>query len=95
MLNSGKTWAETLFFYQDWIITIFKTQVLKKVFREIEEKSQIVAIFNKYKDILDDFNNSSDIKSLDKFNLIDKGQFNPFKFENRLIKARPKFDWDF
>lgn len=52
------------------------------MFGKAERKSKIVAILNKYKDTLDEFNNSSDKKSLDQQEssdqpgLIDKGTCN-------------------
>lgn len=44
-----------------------------------------MAIFNKYKDILNDFINSSNFKSLDYPKLIDEGLYNIFKSENNLM----------
>ena len=56
--------------------------------REIKGKSEIAAIPNKYKDILDDLINNSNIESPDYLNflnylgLIDKGSCNASKFRD-------------
>lgn len=46
--------------------------------------SNIVTIFNQYKDTLDDFINSSDLKFLSKTELIDKRFYNTFIFNDSL-----------
>lgn len=57
---------------------------------------KILVIFNKYKDIFDNFINSLYIKSLIKSNLIKKRLYNIiFSFKNSLIKIKSKLNKDF
>ena len=85
-----KTWAKTSLPRQNWIVIIFWKQVLKQAVGEVEEKSEIGAIYNKYKNTLDDLINNSNTKSPDHLNslnwsrLIDKGSYNASKSKNRL-----------
>lgn len=52
-----------------------------------------MAICNKYKDIFDNFNNSSNIiKSSNRFKLINKRLYNILKFEDKLMEAESKLE---
>ncbi len=78
----GKTWAESPLLHQNRIVTILWKRVLKQVVGGAEEKSEIVAIPNKYKDTLNDLIDNSDTESPDRPDspdrpgLIDKGSRN-------------------
>ncbi len=61
----GKTWAKTYFPRQDRIVAILRRRFFKQVVGDIEEKSEIAVIPNKYKDTLDDLMDSSDAESLE------------------------------
>ncbi len=61
-----KTWAKTPLPRQNRIVIIFWKRVFKQAVGEAERKSEIAAIFNKYKDILDNFIHSSDTESPDR-----------------------------
>ena len=84
----GKTWAKTPLLCQNRIVKILRKRVLKQAVGGVEEKSEIAAIFNKYKDTFDDFIASSDAKSPDypdfpnRRRLIDKGSRNAPKSKN-------------
>lgn len=62
-----------------------------QIVKGAKKKSEIVIIQNKYKDILDDFINSSDTKFLDQLDflnqlkLIDRKLYNAFKSRNSLL----------
>ena len=70
---------------QNQIVTILQKQVLKQTVERAEGKSKITAIFNKYKDTLDNLIDSSNIESPDYpdssnwLRLIDKGLYNTLK----------------
>ena len=51
--------------YQNQIIIIFWKRVFKQTVGEVEGKSKIVAIFNKYKNTLNNLIDSLDTESLD------------------------------
>lgn len=68
----GKTWAKISPPRQYWIILIFMKRVAKQAIRGGMENFEIVAILNQYKDILDDFIDSSNLESLDRVELIDE-----------------------
>ena len=53
--------------------------------RKIKNNSEIVAISNKYKDILNNFINSSSSKSLNQPRLMNKKLYNAFRSKNNLI----------
>ena len=67
---------------QNQIVTILLKQVFKQTVGGVEEKSEITAIPNKYKDTLDNLIDSSDIEFpyyldfLNQLELIDKGSRN-------------------
>lgn len=46
-------------------MTIFKKWVIKQMFKEKRKNYKIIVISNKYKDILDNFIHSLDLKLLD------------------------------
>lgn len=78
-----KTWANTLLLYHHCILTILQKRVLKKAIGETKRKSQIVVILNKYKDILNNIIDSSNVESLKR----------P-KSESISIGARPDLEKD-
>lgn len=49
-----------------------RKQVFKQVIREAEEKTEIIAIFNRCKDILEDLLNSLDMEPLNMLKPVDK-----------------------
>ena len=58
----GKTWIETLLQHRDRIIVLLRKKVIKQALGGVEQKSKILAIPNRYKDILDDLVDSSDLE---------------------------------
>lgn len=83
-----ETKAKTLFLYQNYIITNLKNQLFKKVVRGRERYSEIKVIFNKYKDILNNFTYKSDLKILPK--IINKKSCNAPKFKSNLVNFLKK-----
>ena len=75
----GKTCAKICFFRLNHIVTILKKQVVKQAIGTAEGKSEIVTIFNKYKDTLDNFINSLDLKSANRPYPIDEGLCNALR----------------
>lgn len=73
----GKTWAKTFFLQQNRIVTILWKQIFQQVVGGAIRKSEITAISNKLKDILDDFIDSSNTEFQDKLEPIDKSTCNP------------------
>lgn len=68
-----------------------KKQVFKQIIEKIEEKTKFLAIFNKYKNMLDNFVDSLNIKLLDMPNQINKKLRNIiFSIENFLTKLGKK-----
>lgn len=59
------------------------------------KKSKILVIFNKYKNTLNNFIDSSNIKSPNRLKSINKGLYNILKFENKLKKFELKLIKDF
>lgn len=62
--------------------------------KEIEENSEIMTIFNKYKDIFNKLIDSLDIKFPDESKLIDKKLYNAFSFESNSIKLSKDYCLD-
>lgn len=60
-----KTWAKTPLPRQNLIIAILNKQVLKKVIWGAEEKFEIIAVFNKYKNTHNNLIDSLDIEFLE------------------------------
>lgn len=60
-----------------------------------QRKSEIVAIFNRYKDNFNNFINSSDTKSSNRLKLIDKALYNIFRFKNKSIEVETKLEENF
>lgn len=60
----------------------------------MKENSEIIVIFNRYKDNLDDFIDSSNEKSLDWPGPIDKGSNNTPRFESSSIGFLKKYHLD-
>lgn len=87
-----KTWAKTFFLHLNQIITILKKQVVNQAVKREKKNSEIVAIFNRYIDILDDFINSLDLESLSK--LIDKKSCNVFRFKSNSTDFLKKYYLD-
>ena len=58
----GKTWIETPLQRQDRIIVLLRKKVIKQAVGRDEQKSEILAIPNQYKDMLDDLVDSSDLE---------------------------------
>ena len=58
----GKTWIETPLQRRDRIIVLLRKKVIKQAVGEAKQKSEILAIPNRYKDTLDDFVDSSDLE---------------------------------
>lgn len=68
---------------------IFKKQVFNQAIRGVKEKTEILAISNRYKNILEDFVNSLDIKLSNMPKLINKEPYNIILgFENSLTKLK-------
>ena len=66
----GKTWIETPLQRRDCIIVLLRKKVIKQAVGGAEQKSEILAIPNQYKNTLDDLVDSSDIGKLF---LVDQG----------------------
>ena len=58
----GKTWIETPLQRRDRIIVLLRKKVIKQAVRGAKQKSEILAIPNRYKDTLDDLVDSSDLE---------------------------------
>lgn len=58
----GKTWIETPLQRRDRIIVLLRKKVIKQAVGGAEQKSEILAIPNRYKDTLDDLVDSSDLE---------------------------------
>ena len=58
----GKTWIKTPLQRRDRIIVLLKKKVIKQAIGGAEQKSEILAIPNQYKDTLDDFVDSSNLE---------------------------------
>lgn len=71
-----KTWGKTPSKCQDCIITILRKQVFKQAVGRVEEKIEILAILNKYKDIFEDLVDSLDMDTLDVLRPVDKKPYN-------------------
>ena len=85
----GKTWAKTALLRQNQIVTILRKQVVKQAVGGAKGNSEIMTIPNRYKDIFDDFIDSSDAESLDRPEPIDKGLRNTSRSDGsptRLLK---------
>lgn len=80
-----KILAKTSFSYQNRIITIFKKWVVKQAIGRAKEKSEIVAIFNRYKNTLDDFIDSLNSESPDWQKLIDERSYNTLSSASNLM----------
>ena len=58
----GKTWIKTLLQRRDRIIVLLRKKVIKQAVGGAKQKSEILAIPNRYKDILDDLIDSLDLE---------------------------------
>lgn len=58
-------------------------------------KSEIVVIFNRYKDIFNNFIDNLDTKSSNRLKLIDKALYNIFRFKSKSIEAKTKLEENF
>ena len=58
----AKTWIKSPLQCQDRIIVLLKKKVIKQAVGGAEQKSEILAIPNQYKDMLDDLVDSSDLE---------------------------------
>ena len=58
----GKTWIETSLQRRDHIIVLLRKKIIKQAVGGAEQKSEILAIPNRYKDTLDDLVDSSDLE---------------------------------
>ena len=73
----GKTWIETPLQRQDRIIVLLRKKVIKQAVGGAEQKSEILAIPNQYKDTLDDLIDSSDLEHLEMLRPNGQKQCNP------------------
>ena len=73
----GKTWIETPLQCQDRIIVLLRKKVIKQIVEGAEQKSEILAIPNRYKDTLDDLVDSSDLEHPEMLRPNDQKQRNP------------------
>lgn len=72
-------------------MVILGKQVLKQVIREVETKTEIMVIPNRYKDTFNDLIDSSDIKPLNMPRLVNKGLHNVM-LSSENPSNRPKLD---
>lgn len=72
----GKTWFKISLLRQYQIVSIFKKLVVKQKVEYKKRNIKIIAIFNRYKNNLEDFIDSLDLKSPDQTRLIDKRSYN-------------------
>ena len=61
----GKTWIDIPLERRDCIIVLLRKKVIKQAVGGAGQKSEILAIPNQYKDMFDDFVDSSDLKHLE------------------------------
>lgn len=87
----GRACDKTISQHQDYIMVILRKQIFKQAVEEIEGKTKILTIFNKYKNTFEDFIDSSNIESSDISKTVDKGLHNiMLSSKNHLIE--PKLD---
>ena len=73
----GKTWIDTPQERRDCIIILLRKKVIKQAVGAAGQKSEILAIPNRYKDILDDLVDSSDLNHPEMLRLNGQRQYDP------------------
>lgn len=72
-------------------MAILKKQVLKQAIEGAKEKTEIIAILNRYNNIFKNLVNSLDIKPSNMPSLVDKERYN-FLFSSKNLLIEPKLD---
>ena len=82
----GKTWIDTPPERQDCIIVLLRQKLIKQAVGRGEQKSEILAIPNQYKNMLDDLVDSSDLEHPEILHTNGQKKCNPTpNFEDKLI----------